>query len=95
LQDASLSKELVTRKKLTLTKTLATVEEKTSIKVNAMKLPSFVIVTLIIRILVGNNKSYLELDEVVASREAVQMVVKIEKEGENKSNESLSVDAIK
>jgi hypothetical protein len=95
LQDTSLSKELVTRKKLTLTKTLATVEEKTSIKVNAMKLPSFVIVTLIIRILVGNNKSYLELDEVVASREAVQMVVKIEKEGENKSNESLSVDAIK
>jgi hypothetical protein len=95
LQDTSLSKELVTRKKLTLTKTLATVEEKTSIKVNAMKLPSFVIVTLLIRILVGNNKSYLELDEVVASREAVQMVVKIEKEGENKSNESLSVDAIK
>lgn len=90
-----MSKELVTRKKLTLTKTLATVEEKTSIKVNAMKLPSFVIVTLLIRILVGNNKSYLELDEVVASREAVQMVVKIEKEGENKSNESLSVDAIK
>lgn len=45
--------------------------------------------------LTGNNKSYLELDEVVASREAVQMVVKIEKEGENKPNESLSVDAIK
>lgn len=90
-----MSKELVTRKKLTLTKTLATVEEKTSIKVNAMKLPSFVIVTLIIRIIVGNNKSYLELDEVVASREAVQMVVTIEKEGENKPNESLSVDAIK
>lgn len=80
---------------MTLTKTLATVEEKTSIKVNAMKLPSFVIVTLIIRIIVGNNKSYLELDEVVASREAVQMVVTIEKEGENKPNESLSVDAIK
>jgi hypothetical protein len=86
LQDTSLSKELVTRKKLTLTKTLATVEEKTSIKVNAMKLPSFVIVTLIIRILVGNNKSYLELDEVVASREAVQMVVKIEKEKKSNLN---------
>lgn len=44
--------------------------------------------------ILGNNKSYLELDE-EAARQAAQTVVKIEKEEEETNDEKLSVDAIK
>ena len=42
----------------------------------------------------GNNKSYLELDE-EAAREAAQTVVKVEKEENEEVEEKLSVDAVK